>query len=748
MKVTDSQDHINHAVFTGNQAIDFTFAATPEMFHAFTDGLYSDKPRAVSREILCNAWDAHIVSGKQDIPIEVSTKRELDGRTTYTFRDHGPGIAPEDMPRLYGTIGGTNKIADDNQTGGFGLGCKAPFCLVDHFEVVSRHKGIQTIYRVTKSASEHNGKPGIYPIASLPTKETGVSVSVTTTQLLTNDIMAVIREGGMNARYNDHPVNIWEFEPTPGNYYWMRGPDTHLMVRYGNVVYPITDPDFRELFYPLANLMDSHSFRSYHSRVRSDYVGTLIVQAAPGTISVTPSRESISMTPKTKATLLSLCGQAINELVTEINSKLSTYVDRCADAAMLSVNPYFWVYGDVPKPLGVLSDGAQKGSIENTKIFNEHAVSKTKPNTVKDKILEHNEFDATNRLVKRAIRLIYKFIDSHPELSLDNFWWAEYDNWGESPERFAFRKHMPYFLWGFSPEVVLSHTYYPGTPDKLLYPLLQTKRPQLVYRVNRSPKQLLATRELFKNFPFKVLDKLDDSLLEPKVRTAAAPRVAKPKTFTGLLAASYLVDPQTKQVSLDRSKLPETTAPVVTDPKWFILLRNQHNSETFPDWPEWATRRFIKAFGEETAILRSPKQAKSLDEAGVPQLGAYYDMFSQIGTRFLLEAYIAVYLKHQLGDFSEYLLNTQHIRETLNVQWTEQQRAIISFLLEHPAAEYRYRHNNLEAEWKKKNIKLPAEIAQINISRIRAIRWRAFGLEEWEFFRDILKLCIKEVPKP
>ena len=103
MQVTHSADHM---LIGGAKTIEFGISNDAAFFQILSSTLYSDQRLAVAREVLCNAWDAHIRAGITDKPIEV------------TITDF--------MGPLYGTYGGTDKNNNGLETGGFGLGCKAP----------------------------------------------------------------------------------------------------------------------------------------------------------------------------------------------------------------------------------------------------------------------------------------------------------------------------------------------------------------------------------------------------------------------------------------------------------------------------------------------------------------------------------------------------------------------------------------------------------------------------------------------
>ena len=135
------------------------------LMHIFSATLYTYPKLATVREIICNAWDAHIAAGITDRPIEVNV---ADGRVT--VRDFGYGIAHAKIGEIYGTYGNSTKRDDSTVTGGFGLGSKAPFAYTDNFEVISHHVGTKTIYRVSKSSMEKDGKQveiiSVHPAAS------------------------------------------------------------------------------------------------------------------------------------------------------------------------------------------------------------------------------------------------------------------------------------------------------------------------------------------------------------------------------------------------------------------------------------------------------------------------------------------------------------------------------------------------------------------------------------------------------
>ena len=294
-------DMITHAVIGGGKAIDFGISSSAEFFDILSRTLYTDQHLAVVREVLCNAWDAHIAAEITDRPIEINID---DGNLI--VRDYGPGIHHDQIGPIYGVYGASTKKNDGTQTGGFGLGCKAPFAYTDHFEVVSHHNGTKTIYNMSKSNAVAMGKPGIITIATMPTTESGLRVKIpiqhSDRYRFQELIKRIVSNGEMNAHFNGTKLDTVPFSTFPHGYLLTQHQlvEDHkrskILLRYGNVVYPISGcPEIN------SNLTKVAKFVNNFGNYRQEY--TLVLQAEPNTISVTPSREALSMQEHTINTL-------------------------------------------------------------------------------------------------------------------------------------------------------------------------------------------------------------------------------------------------------------------------------------------------------------------------------------------------------------------------------------------------------------------------------------------------------------
>lgn len=152
----------------------FTIKATSKAFDILSSGLYSDKIRAIVRELSCNAHDSHVAAGKAALPIEVKLPTYLD--QTFYVKDFGLGLSDEDVNQLYTTYFESTKTNSDDFIGQLGLGSKSPFSYASTFTVESRFNGVKSVYTCFKNES---GLPAISKMGEAKTDEpNGVTVAL------------------------------------------------------------------------------------------------------------------------------------------------------------------------------------------------------------------------------------------------------------------------------------------------------------------------------------------------------------------------------------------------------------------------------------------------------------------------------------------------------------------------------------------------------------------------------------------
>jgi hypothetical protein len=294
----------------GLEANAFQLTNSAKMIDIFINKMYTNKPGAVIRELAANAWDAHCENGNPEVPFEIHLPTWLE--KTFMIRDYGCGIPHDKFENIYTNIGGSTKDDSDDFIGGFGLGSKTPFTMVDSFTVENWRDGKKSTWLCFKSA----GSPLVTKLSEeLSTEPTGVKVSFVfedyevaeftkqlTKQLRYFPTKPIVTGGEDVAEWPELPDG-WE---TQDYFYtkeqgWSR---THYVVM-GNVAYELNTSELDHVHYSL-------------------FSRSLTLKVDIGTVDIPPSRENLEYTAKTKkylnAALAKISKQYNDDFVKEINA--------------------------------------------------------------------------------------------------------------------------------------------------------------------------------------------------------------------------------------------------------------------------------------------------------------------------------------------------------------------------------------------------------------------------------------------
>lgn len=322
---TGALEPTDHIHVGGKKRGTMQISDSVEFYHLLSESLYSNKELAAVREIICNGWDAHIASGKTDIPLDIKITDE-GTFCKISIRDFGTGIPDDEIIEIYGIYGNSTKRKNDLETGGFGLGSKAPFAVTGHFNVLNHHNGKKTMYKVIKDGSE--GKPDVIEIFSTSTDQTGIEVSFNIDNAqqfhYKNLIESVVFKGGIlsNLNGNKLPIIDWDQLELPvlpiqtsliklSNKPITRG----LYIKLGNVLYPV---EFNKELYKLK--------QAYTNAIKyMDYHTSLIVPMPGSSVRVTPSRESISYNEFTNKNLIKYGLPALNKFNQILSGSVKRY---------------------------------------------------------------------------------------------------------------------------------------------------------------------------------------------------------------------------------------------------------------------------------------------------------------------------------------------------------------------------------------------------------------------------------------
>ncbi len=299
--------HIENEVILGNtgESKSFTISASAKAFQILSSGIYKHKIRAIVREVICNANDAHIF-GKTSEKFIITSPTVLN--LQFIVRDFGPGLSHEDMTEVYTRYFESTKADCNEQTGAFGLGAKSPFAYTDTFTVASYYEGQCTIY----NAMVANGQPSLVKIYSGPFEDgdrSGIEVTVPvketdvakwqqeiSTMLLPFDKSKYELKNLSTAvgSLADDPNYSTDWYSASSNSHYKNG----IFAIYGNIVYPLDGtPGLKAEW-----LRGKHNALMFHFPL-----GTLLPQ---------PSREELQMD---EFTIKNICDR-----VNSVNNKMMT----------------------------------------------------------------------------------------------------------------------------------------------------------------------------------------------------------------------------------------------------------------------------------------------------------------------------------------------------------------------------------------------------------------------------------------
>ena len=260
----------------------FNIQVNDNAFAILSDKLYQDKELAIVREYISNAYDIHVRTGNL-VPCEINIPDKIN--PNFEVRDFGTGLSEEDIYRLFCTYFASNKNETNEQIGGFGLGCKSGFAYSESFSVTSWFNGVKTNYIMTKMGNV----PTCITGKSYPSDDpSGLKISIPT---------------GNYIRFARLVPNVLDGFPR-----WFIPPQIRSNLNAKSLVerYLEKNKDFNtkgeDIIYgnfklenPLAHKI---SFTGTHFNISSNYLGNLCFKV--GEIDVTPSREQIELTDKTR----------------------------------------------------------------------------------------------------------------------------------------------------------------------------------------------------------------------------------------------------------------------------------------------------------------------------------------------------------------------------------------------------------------------------------------------------------------
>lgn len=302
----------------GSKSKAFSITASPKVFKILSSDLYTNKIRAVVRELITNMIDAHALNGNPEKFI-IQVPGRLDPR--FVCRDFGPGMSDFDIqgddnsPGLYNSYFSSSKAESNDFIGGFGLGSKSPFSYTDTFSITSYHKGEIRGYVAYMDGDGPQIKPTFVKEMG-PNDKTGIEIVVPVEEKdfrnFAYEVSYIMRPFKDLAIINGLDREI-DYFPDFDDYYGVNPerywPDRDgLYAIYGGIVYPID------------GVIRDRNWLSIRNEVN-------YIKFPMGSLDIAPSREALSLDDRTRKNIIErvkeLSEKAFNEDVKRFKESTS-----------------------------------------------------------------------------------------------------------------------------------------------------------------------------------------------------------------------------------------------------------------------------------------------------------------------------------------------------------------------------------------------------------------------------------------
>ncbi|WEU67779.1 histidine kinase-like ATPase [Escherichia phage Killian] len=302
----------------GSKSKAFSITASPKVFKILSSDLYTNKIRAVVRELITNMIDAHALNGNPEKFI-IQVPGRLDPR--FVCRDFGPGMSDFDIqgddnsPGLYNSYFSSSKAESNDFIGGFGLGSKSPFSYTDTFSITSYHKGEIRGYVAYMDGDGPQIKPTFVKEMD-PDDKTGIEIVVPVEEKdfrnFAYEVSYIMRPfkdlaiiNGLDREIDYFPDFDDYYGVNPERYWPDRG---GLYAIYGGIVYPID------------GVIRDRNWLSIRNEVN-------YIKFPMGSLDIAPSREALSLDDRTRKNIIErvkeLSEKAFNEDVKRFKESTS-----------------------------------------------------------------------------------------------------------------------------------------------------------------------------------------------------------------------------------------------------------------------------------------------------------------------------------------------------------------------------------------------------------------------------------------
>jgi hypothetical protein len=292
---------------TKNKVVTAEISHSDQIYELLFSTVYQNKIGSIVRELISNAYDAHIENNSTErIDVDLTSDN-------FIVRDYGKGLSESNVQKNLNSYFRSSKRSSNKYIGCFGLGSMVPYSYTDKFIIISYFNNKQYTYL----AVLNNNIPTLQKVEEIKTKEKNgikfiIPIKSEDKEIWIKEIRTFCYYSGINFNSNLGELNSFDYESSLKfkknnfNYYIGQGMQRYsdnILVKQGIVVYSIP-PSLHTNF------------------IRRNTTSNLIIEVPIGSVTPTISRESLSMEELTIKTLTQAFEDYIEEFIEMVNKEI------------------------------------------------------------------------------------------------------------------------------------------------------------------------------------------------------------------------------------------------------------------------------------------------------------------------------------------------------------------------------------------------------------------------------------------
>ena len=267
---------------------------------------YSKPQEACIRELCVNAYESHLLAGKENDPFDVHMPTKLE--PWFSVVDYGIGMSESEIWDLYASIGSSSKRKNNDLIGAFGVGGLSPYAITNMFSIQSNYNGQKFSYIC------HLDTQGIPCLSEAP-----------------NNGLPTSEKNGFTVKFDVPAAEYYKFKEAlkPALKYFKVKPnitgcevswDTDEVVAEGQgyKVYKnarVSNVIMGQIGYPIDKYTVGSSI---------PYKFNFDIEVPIGAVDINSSRETLQYTSKTIQAVIA----ATNVMMKDIDSKIDTWIAK------------------------------------------------------------------------------------------------------------------------------------------------------------------------------------------------------------------------------------------------------------------------------------------------------------------------------------------------------------------------------------------------------------------------------------